>query len=121
MEIPTNPDVLRFAYYLLASLTALMASIISFLIIDKYKLTKKALTEREQEQRLYMDKIEGMLDRIKETVSNLSIIVEVIKTQQEERDPRMDMRLQNHSNKIKELDIRISKTEEHCRLKNKLN
>lgn len=137
MEIPTNPDVLRFGFSLALSLLSLMVGIVSFLLIDKFHITGKTIKKREEEQQRYMEKLGRMLDSIKETIINLSVIVEVIRTQQEERDPRMDRKLDRHSQQIrdldvkmdmkfdknshqmKEIDVRVTKVEEFCRYKHK--
>jgi len=121
MEIAVNPNLetLKIVLWIAIGVIALLIAIIGYFITEKFSTDKEELNKNEVSQQQQMDKLSAMIDTVGKTVVNLEKIVEVIKNQQEERDPRTERRLNEHSRQIKELDKRVTKTELICSLKHK--
>lgn len=121
MEIAVNPNLetLKIVLWIAIGLIVLLIAIIGYFITEKFSTDKEELSKNEVSQQQQMDKLSAMIDTVGKTVVNLEKIVEVIKNQQEERDPRTERILNEHSRQIKELDTRVTKTELICSLKHK--
>lgn len=117
MQVSTNPEIIEFAYSVTVALILLLISVVGYLLVDKFSTSSKLTRQKETEQKDYLSKLGQMLDSIKETVSNLSVIVEVIKTQQEERDPRMENKLYLHTKQIAELYTKVTEINTFCEFK----
>ncbi|HCY40427.1 MAG TPA: hypothetical protein DHV48_03600 [Prolixibacteraceae bacterium] len=121
MEIAVNPNLetLKIVLWIAVGIISLLVIIIGYFVAEKFSTDKEELSKNEISQRQQMEKLSAMIEMVSKTVANLEKIVEVIKNQQEERDPRTERRLNDHSRQIKELDKRITKTETLCSINHK--
>lgn len=112
------------------SIILILLAIVGYFIRMKHTSDRKErMNEREEisnkinvlsdQQKKSVDKLSTVVETVSETVNNLKIIVEVIKKQQSEELPRAEKRLNAHSRKISELDVRIAALETKCSFNHK--
>ncbi len=115
----------QLAARIVGSALLILLAIIGYFIRMKHTSdTKDRVAEREDiskkinilsgQQKESVDKLSTVVETVSETVNNLKIIVEVIKRQQSEDLPRAENRLNAHSSKIAELDVRVASLETKC-------
>jgi cell shape-determining protein MreC len=101
-----TPDIetLKLVLWIATSIIGILLLIVGFYIRKSYS------GQAEQ-----FEKISEMVDTLSETVNSLKTVVEVIKRQQEERDPRTEIRLNEHSKRLSVLEKEYTKLDTVCR------
>lgn len=119
----TDIGTLKFILGISGVLIGFLLTVAGYFIKMKSGYDKK---EREQiaekindlacQQKEAIDKLSSVVETVSITVNNLRTIVEVIKEQQAEANPRTERRLNNHSKEIQDMKTRVAKIETYCRL-----
>jgi hypothetical protein len=102
-----NPDIetLKLTLWVAAGIITILLGIVAWFARNK--------GERANRQ---MEKLEVIVNSLSVTVSNLKTVVEVIREQQNERDPRTERRLNEHGKRLDEHETRIVKVETRCKI-----
>jgi len=110
IEIPTNPtlETLKIVLYVALGIITVMALIIAYFF-----------RQRESGESARMSKIEEIVATIEKTVNNLDKIVALIKSRQEDSDPRTEKRLNEHSMHLKRHDRQLARIETNLKIKYK--
>lgn len=109
IEIPTNPDpeALKIVLYVAAVIITILLAIVGYFVRSQFSGEKGRI-----------DKLTCVVETLKETVNTVKGIVDVIKKEQEERDPRTERRLNDHARKLSRHDKAIVRIETKLNIQN---
>lgn len=110
IEIPANPNLetLKIVMWVAVGIIVMLLAIVGYFVRVHLSGEKGRI-----------DKLTAVVDTLRETVTTIKGIVDIIKKEQEERDPRTERRLNDHACKLSRHDKAIVRIETKLNIRNK--